>query len=233
MKILQNEFVRYALILVVGVSIGAIFYPSKTITREETLKYDQQITKLQTEKEVTKKFYETKLSSELKVNRELQSESTSKVNELRKENFKLKQKVSEKKFKIVRPDGTVEEKWFKESETEVVASVVSEIKQEFNTKVKSIESKWKRIHESRVAKIKKDFEKKLSEKSTVKIEHTKKEKIEINKRKFGIAGGVMNDNKFYTNISYDIFGPIFLNLQFETDKEIDGKSAGIGIGMRF
>jgi hypothetical protein len=232
MKILNNSVVRYTLILVAGIAIGAIFYPSKSITREEQRKYEREIEKLKIQKEVTEKIFEKKLDEESKSHKKYKEETEKKVSVLREENYKLKQKVSEKKFRIVKPDGTIIEKWFKDSEIEQTSSIVTNIKLEFNRKVKSIENKWKKVHEERVVKIKEEFDQKIKEKDHIIASLKKKETIKINERKFGVAVGRMSDEDYYTNISYDIAGPLFLNMQVESN--FDNSSAvGFGIGLRF
>ena len=232
-QILKLEWVRYVIIGLIGIAIGAIFYPSKTIETEERHKFEQTITKLQAEKETTKTFYQDLYNKEVVENKQYQEESTKKIDSYKEENFKLKQKVSEKRYKIVRPDGTIEEKWFKDSETDVVSSAVTQIKSEFTLKVKSIETKWMKIHEERIKKIKKEHEASIVSLSSTRSETVKKKKVEINKRSFGASFGVMTDEKLFSSITYDVFGPMFLNLHLEADRSFGDKEVGIGIGIRF
>ena len=163
----------------------------------------------------------------------IQEQTDRKVNTLKEENFKLKQKVTEKRFKIVRPDGTIEEQWYKESETEVVASVVTEIKEEFTRKVKSIENKWKVAHEKRVKKIKEEFERQLVKVSNTKSQTYKKTKTEINKRNFGISFGLTSEENYFSSITYDVYGPFFLDVHIGASKDLNDQEVGIGVGMRF
>jgi len=231
--LLQNEWVRYVAVLLIGATIGAIFYPSKTITREETYKLEQKIEKLESENKFISKFFKDKLDKEESQSKEYREQVTKKTKSLKEENFKLKQKVSEKRFKIIRPDGTIEEKWFKDSETSIVSSTVIKIKSEFTRKVKLIENKWKKIHKSRILEIKEVYEKKLAETKTTKETKTIKEKIEINKRSFGISLGITTDKSYFSSISYDIYGPFFLDIHLESDINFIEKKAGVGLGIRF
>ena len=233
MKIFENQFVRYALILLIGIGIGAIFYPSKTITKEEVYTMEQKIERLETEKREETKVMKALLDiSEFK-SKLIKEESEKKVESLKEENFKLKHKVSEKRFKIVRPDGTIEEKWFKESETDVVSSVVTKIKSEFTRKVQSIENKWRKIHEQRISKIKQTYEKKIAERSVRQVRKVTKEKTEINKRSFGMSLGLTSQKDIFSSVIYDVYGPFFLDLHLESDREFEDKEIGLGIGLRF
>jgi len=230
---LKNKYVQLILTLAIGIGIGAIFYPSKTVTTETQYKLEQKIERLETEKRNLTSFYEKQVSKEEKEHREYREEITKKTESLREENFQLKQKVSEKRFKIVRPDGTVEEKWFKDSETDVVSSTVTKIKSEFTRKVSEIESKWRSIHEKRIKKIKESFDKRIAESSTKRVEIKQKKKVEINKRSFGLSLGYTSKEKYFSSVVYDVYGPFFLDLHLESNQDLTDKEAGIGIGMRW
>lgn len=232
-KILSNKYVRYLVTLGIGVTIGAIFYPSKSIDREIETSYQKKIEKLQEEKFSLQKEHQEKMHKYLKESLEFEVSLRKKYESVKTENKQLQQKIKEKTLKIVKPDGTIVEETVKESETEVVSKIVTEIREEFNTKVKSIENKWETIHTDRVTKIKQEYEKKLKEKDETISTLKKKEKVEINKKNFGLAFGVLDNKSYYTNGSYDIFGPVFLNMHFQSDEQFNEKRGGIGFGVRF
>lgn len=231
--LLKLEWVRYVLIGLIGAAVGAVFYPSKTITKEERTRYEQTISTLENEKRTTNAFYQDQYNKEVQSNKQYREEVAKKVDTLKEENYKLSQKISEKRFKIVKPDGTIEEKWFKDSQTDIVSSTVTSIKEEFTRKVSAIESKWMKVHEKKVKELKDEYEKKLSANTTVKSETVKKEKTEINERNFGISLGIMFNKNYYSNISYDVYGPFFLDLHVQSGQNFSNKEAGVGIGMRF
>jgi len=233
MKLFNNKYIQFVLVLIVGMGIGAIFYPSKTMTKEETFKLEQKIERLQTEKKNTETFYEKQIAKQEKRHKEFKEDITKKTESLKEENFKLKQKVSEKKFKIVRPDGTIEEKWFKESETNIISSTVAKIKSEFTRKVSEIKSKWSLIHEQRIKKIKETYKKKIVELESNRVKTHKKTKVEINKRSFGVSLGYTSQKKYFSSIMYDVYGPFFLDLHLGSNKDLTNKETGIGIGMRW
>lgn len=232
-KALNNPLIRYALILVLGVAIGAIFYPTKHIEREIEQKYQSKIQRIKEETKLREIIFKDAIDKQIALSIKIEKESNEKISSLKIENNSLKQKVKERKLKIVKPDGTVVEESFRESETEAVSRIITDVRQEFNTKVKSIENKWKKVHEKRVTDIKEKYENKLEEKQKIIAEYKKKESIKVNPRSFGLAAGVMSDNHIYTNISYDIFGPLFLNVQMEYSKNFENNAGGIGLGLRF
>lgn len=232
-KLSKNKFFYPVVCLLVGMAIGAIFYPSKSITREETARYESKIERLEQENKETVSNFKANLLMQEKVFKEEKKELTNKVTSLRTENTRLKQKTKERIVKIVTPDGTIREEIVRESDTEVVSQIVTDIKQEFTEKVSSIESRWKTVHERRVRSIKENYEKKLAEKQHVIDEYSKKETIKINERKFGVSLGYTTDDSFYSNISYTIFGPFFIDFNVTTDREFRDKSLGAGIGISF
>lgn len=233
-RLLNNKTVSLIMALIMGIAIGAIFYPSKSITREETAKYEAKIEKLENEKREQVSNAVSLLNERTEYFKNQKRESQSKMSSLRTENTRLRQKTKETIIKIIRPDGTIEEKIVRTSDTEIVSQIVTDIKQEFNEKVTSIENKWKTIHKKRVVSIKESYEKKLSEKQHIIDTYSKKETIKINERKFGISIGYTNDNRYYGGVSYDIFGPIFLDLHVDTDiKASNNSQVGVGLGFRF
>ena len=98
--------------------------------------------------------------------------------------------------------------------------------------MKSIENSWKRIHKEQVTKIKEQHDKEIAEKKEIIAKLDKHKVTKINERKFGLAVGMMSDRDYFSNISYDIAGPFFIDLQIESNGS-DSNSAGIGIGIRF
>lgn len=232
-RLLKHKYAAPVIALLVGMAIGAIFYPSKSITREVVSKYEEKIERLENEK----RDIEFKSQTEL-FNKEVQfsqkkSELQNKISSLTTENTRLKRKTKETMIKIIKPDGTITEKSYKESDTEIVSQIVIDIKQEFTEKVTSIENKWKDVHEKRVVAIKDKYDKQLSEKQHIIDEYRKRETIKINERKFGVSLGYTNYDKYFSSISYDVFGPFFLDLHLESDSGFRDSGAGVGIGFRF
>lgn len=231
-KILTNKFVQIAIALLAGLMIGAIFYPSKTITEEERQRYEEKIEKKVEEKEKLRKELTEKIDLEKEKNTELRVETERKIAVMKTEIRELQAKTKKKTFKLVKPDGTIIEKTFSESEVNESTKVITEVREEFNQKVTSIEKKWMKVHKERVDKIKKDYSKKEEKYKETIAELSKKKEVKINERKFGVAIGYLSNENYYSNVSYDIAGPLFLNLHTESDFRGDF-AAGLGIGLRF
>lgn len=232
-KLSKNKFFYPVVCLLVGMAIGAIFYPSKSITREEIRKYEAKIEKLEEQKRFIELDRKENWDFQERKFKRYQKETEQKISTLRTENTQLKQKVKERIVKIVTPDGTIREEIVRESDTQVVSQIVTDIKQEFTEKVASIENRWKTVHERRVVQIKDSYEKKLAEKQHIIDTYSKKETIKINERKFGVSLGYTTDDTIYSNISYSIFGPFFVDFNVTSDREFKDQSLGAGIGISF
>lgn len=232
-KLSKNKFFYPVVCLLVGMAIGAIFYPSKSIHREEVSKYEAKIEKLENEKKQITSDFKANLLIQENMFKEEKRELSHKVSSLTTENTQLRQKVKERIVKIITPDGTIREETVRESDTQIVSQIVTDIKQEFNEKVASIENRWKTVHEKRVVQIKENYEKQLAEKQHIIDQYSKKETIEVNRRSFGLSIGYTVDDTFYSSVLYDVYGPFFLDLHVESNRQFNDRNLGLGIGIRF
>jgi hypothetical protein len=218
----QYDWFKITSSLLIGSVIGVVFYPTKTTIERETLKlketYELKISELQkTHVEEVAKLNEKAVSEET-THKTIESETSKKLELLTQENRSLKQSSKKQKFKLVKPDGTIIEKEMEQSNSEEVSSVVTSIKEEFNEKVKSIEDKWKKVHQERIVELKKkfdqDIEKTKSEQKVVEKIIEKEKIVEVNKKKLRPELGVSyNKDKValgYFHLSYPISGPIFI-----------------------
>ncbi len=224
---------KYVIIIAIACLIaGGVLYPSKTIDERVRQTYQEKIDKLTTEKSTLQIEHALKEIAQFKQSLIKQEEINKKVSVLKIENRSLREKTKERWFKLIKPDGTIVEKRYRESDKQETSKIVTYIKEEFTRKVKSIENSWKRIHKEQVTKIKEQHSKEIAEKKEIIAKLDKHKVTKINERKFGLAVGMMSDRDYFSNISYDIAGPFFIDLQIESNGS-DSNSAGIGIGIRF
>lgn len=241
MATLKNKWVQLLLVFVLGLAVGAIFYPSKEEEYKkkvsETSKRNTSLHKQLEERAEIISELSSRLEEQESTFLSFREESSAKIDTLRTENRQLRSSARRQTFKIVKPDGTIIEKELEESSSEEITSVVTEVREEFDRKVESIESKWKSIHKSRVEKLKEEYEKKLKEKKveTKVVEKTvEKEKIvKVNERKLRTDLGYSSDNRFYLHATYPLFGPVFLGGGASSDKGFSDSEARLGIGMEW
>ena len=232
--LLSKEWFRLTGMLLIGITIGAIFYPTKRIEEKITQKHQEEISILreQHSKEVSE--LNDKYSASIKENKEYHSESEKKITKLTEQVSSLQSKQKTSYYKLVKPDGTVEIKKFTESEVNESTKVISSIQEEFKQKVDAIESKWSEIHKERVAKLQKDFDSKESEYKKTIDELQKSKTVSVNEKKFGLEAGITNQKNYYGHATMDLWGPVFVGVHGQVGSNGDNaNNLGLGLGLRF
>lgn len=231
--LLKNQYVRLVGVLLIGITIGVLFYPSKRIEEKMTQKHQEEISVLKEQHSKEVQNITEQYASSLKENKSLKEESERKITKLTDEVRSLKSKSKTATYKLVKPDGTIEERTFTESEVDENSHVVTQIQEEFKTKIEQIETRYATIHAERVTAIKKDFDSKESEYKKTIDELTKSKTVSINEKRFGIEAGIMNNKNYYGHATMDVWGPVFLGVQGELGPNDSGNKLGIGAGLRF
>jgi len=232
-ELLKKQEVRYILVLLGGITIGALFYPTKHIEKRVSEKYETEIASVkETHQKEVQKMQEI-LSKTEESSRKYKEETEIKISKLTTEVKSLQSKQKTAYYKLIKPDGTIEIKKFSESEVNESTKVVTEIQQEFKQKVEEIENKWKKVHEERVTTIKKQFD--VIEQDYLKqIAELKKEEIvDINKKSFSIEAGVLTNQKIYGHATMDVWGPIMIGVHADTKRDGQDSTVGVGVGLRF
>ena len=232
----DNAWVRYVGLFMLGCAIGAIFYPSKTIIREVKVEDTEKIERLTKELTNTKKEHADKLDQQEKTSKKKITEFSSKVTSLKSEVHDLKSKVKTSYYKLIKPDGTIEERRFTESEVTESTKVVESIRSEFNKKVTEIEDKWMTIHRERLTKITVEHKKEVDEYIERIHKLESKEEIKINERNTQVELGMLTNSNYYMHVTRELFGPFFLGVHTQAGFGLvddPGVAIGGGLGLRW
>lgn len=232
--LLKNESVRLAAALVVGVTVGVIFYPSKKIEERTSQKYEQQISSLkESHSKETQNLKET-IDNEQQQSKLYKAETERKITSLTSQVSDLKSKQKIATYKLVKPDGTIEERTFTETDIDSSTRTITRIQDEFKQKVESIEQKWSKVHEERVAAIKKNFDsKEQAYQKTISSLETSKITT-INEKRFGLEAGITNEKNYYGHATMDVWGPTFIGVHGQVGANgNNANNMGIGLGLRF
>ena len=240
-NLIKNRNVQVALALLVGITLGAIFYPTKTVEervkKELSTLHEKEIKTLEEVNSATLQRKQEQFSFMENKFKQSEEESDAKLYKLTVENRQLKQQSSKSKFKLIKPDGTIIEKEYEESKSEEITSIVTEVRNEFNKKVSSIENNWKEIHQKRVDELKQEYEQKLlTQSKEVKIVKEKVEVeriVKINDKKLNTELGYSSDDKFYTHLGYTLWGPVMIGAGVATTKDLKEPEGRIGLGIRW
>lgn len=232
-ELLSKEWVRLVGVLLIGVTIGAVFYPTKHIEEKMTAKHQEEVALLK--ESHSKEVYELneKYVASVQENKQLHIESEQKITKLTNEVKTLQSKQKIATYKLIKPDGTIEERTFTESEVNESSKVVTSIQEEFKTKIDQIETKWSTIHQERVSKLVKDFDSKEMEYKKTIDELSKSKVVTTNEKRFGVEAGIMNDKNYYGHATMDVWGPTFVGVHGELGQNGDGNKLGVGLGLRF
>lgn len=228
--IANHQWAQFVLVFVVGVGVGALFYPTKHIEERVKQKYEEQSAKVAEEHKKEIASIQESFDKQIQSYKSVVAEKESKLNQLTVQISNLKKSQKTTYYKIIKPDGTVEVRKTSDSESEESTQIVTQIQQEFKEKVASIENKWETLHKQRVSEIKTEYSKK-EEEYKKKISTLESEKIvDINPKKYGIEGGITTQRSTYLHVNADVFGPFFVGAHASTGNE---NSLGAGIGFRF
>lgn len=230
--LLQKEWFRLLGVLLIGITIGVVFYPTKRIEEKMTQKHQEEISILKEAHSKEVKEINDKYVAVVQENKELHVEAERKITKLQEEVKTLQSKQKTATYRLVKPDGTIEERIFTESEVNESSKVVTQIQEEFKVKIDQIETKWSTIHQERVAKIQKDFDSKETDYKKTIDELTKSKVTSINEKRFGLEAGIMSNKNYYGHATMDVWGPTFVGVQGELGPNNDNK-LGIGLGLRF
>lgn len=231
--LLSKEWVRLVGVLLIGITIGVVFYPSKRIEEKLTQKHQEEIAILKESHSKETKDLTEKYDSVVSESKSIKSESERKITKLTDEVRTLKSKTKVATYKLVKPDGTIEERSFTENEVDESSHVVTQIQEEFKQKVESIENRYAAIHSERVLAIKKEFDSKESEYKKTIDELQKSKTVTVNEKKFGLEAGITNEKNYYGHATMDVWGPTFVGVHGQVGPNNDSNNLGIGLGLRF
>ena len=232
--LLQKEWVRLVGVLLIGITIGVIFYPSKRIEEKLTQIHEAQITKIRAEYSKESTALVDKYAQSLEENKQIRAEYEHKISSLTDEVRTLQSKQKTETYKLVKPDGTIEERTFSESEINESSHVVTQIQEEFKSKVEQIENKYAQIHSERVTNITKEFRSKEEEYKQT-IDRLEKSKVtSINEKRFGLEAGITNEQNYYGHATMDVWGPTFIGVHGQMGANgNNANNMGVGLGLRF
>jgi uncharacterized membrane-anchored protein YhcB (DUF1043 family) len=230
--ILNNRIVQLSLTLVLGIAIGAIFYPTKSIREEESAKYQQQIATIQSEHSKEIKEIDTKYTLDVKMLSQKNEDIKSLYEKSRTENIELRQKMKKRTVKITKPDGTIIETILEESESETISKITDDLKQSYESKLQEQQATLTKESNDKQEKIKTEYESQLKQKTETIQTYERQFSEDINKKSFGISAGYMLNKSYFGSVQKDIFGPVFLDVTGVSNLK-DEYNVGAGIGLRF
>jgi len=236
----QQKWFQLLAALMIGMAVGAIFYPKKN-TEEKTTEqiasqYEQQIQQL-TQKQATEvKTLNDKITSEETDKQQIQQTMSQQIQTLNTENDSLKQSSTKTISKVVKPDGTVIENETDNSTSDSTKSDIAKAQSDFNSQLTAVQEQDKKHEEDVVSQVTQQLNEQISTlktqiaSSTTKIETDKK--TESNPSKLRPEIGITSNLNGYVHATYTLFGPVFVGAGVSgTTTHFD--EARIGLGIEF
>jgi hypothetical protein len=231
-KLLERREFQMLIVLVAGVAIGALFYPNSRTEERIKEQYEQELQLERKRNELVQQSLQEEINKVSGQKEQLEQQTSRRIETLNIQIRELQSKTSEKYYRIVRPDGTIEERAYKESEVNESSRVISEIKEEFDHKIRQINQRYELIHRNRILEIKSSFEEREVEyKKTIAKYESEKIRV-VNAKRYGLEVGYLSSRSYYGHVNVDLFGPIFIGVHTQSNFSND-HAVGAGIGLRF
>jgi len=221
---------QFALVFLAGVTVGALFYPTKIIKDSLTKTFQSQIATLNqqhsTELAQTKSQYNAQVQTLTQTNTTL----SSKVTDLTTQVTNLKSHQTNNYVKIVHPDGTIEIRDTSEKDSSSEQQISQQMQQEYDQKLQTQIFQLQTVQASTISSMQKTWDAKEQSYQSQIATLTKTHSETINPKNFGVEAGVLTDGDYYAHVTYDVWGPFLIGLhgQFGATSQV-----GAGIGLRF
>ena len=229
--LLQNQGVRYVLVLLAGITIGAVFYPTKNVESKVSQKYEQQIKTLNEAHSQELQATHNELDKVTSESKNLQSQYQSQISQLTTQVHNLQSSKKVVYTKVIHPDGTVEIKQTSDTQTAETDNITTKLEAEYQQKLTEATQQLEKTHQDEIATLSKDYTSKAEAYEQTIAELKKDKTIETNPKKFGLEGGYLNDKDYYVHATGDLWGPVFVGVHGEAG--VDGSKLGVGLGIRF
>lgn len=217
-----------SVIAVLGVGLLSI---QKTISyfKEEyrssiAEEYSRENTSLRQQLQHQKQSYETQLSSLSLELKDKESKYESQIKDLRT-------KIRISTIKVVKPDGTIEERKIEQSEVVDLTASIEETRREYSVQLREQEQKLRIEQEHTISQLSLEWTQERSKLESEIAVLKESKQTSINPRQLRVEAGLMSTLNPYIHFNYDLTSPLFVGTQVErSSNEYD---VGIGIGVKF
>jgi predicted RNase H-like nuclease (RuvC/YqgF family) len=231
-EIAKSHVFQLVMALIIGIAVGAVFYPSKSIKESLSKEYEAKFAAMTVENSKQKEELQKKVDKLIQENVSIQKDSQAKISSLTQEIKQLKTKKKTVTVKITKPDGTIEERTEEVSETEENSTLIATLKQEYDQKIVQLETKLTTEKTEEIAKLTKEYAAQTTNYQTTISELKKQLDIQINPKKYSIGLGYMSKDSVYVYTDATIFGPVMIGVITQSNFR-DSFGLGGGIGIRF
>lgn len=225
-----SKLLQFVAVFIAGGIIAAVFYPTKQIKESLQKTYESQISTIKQQDSQTLATQQSsyqKLSDEYK---SFQTQTSSKIDELTNQVSSLKSHKKTTTFKIVHPDGTVEERDTTESDVDQTEQVTQQLQDEWQQKTTEAVNTVTQTFQQQISTLQSQWSSKEQSYQSQIATLTQTKTETINPKNFTLDVGMLTNADYYGHVTYNLLGPIILGLQGQFGPS---PAAGAGIGLRF
>jgi hypothetical protein len=230
-KVLSNRYAQLGVAVLVGALATVFLYPTKTIEQNVADEYQLIIDrKVKEQKDITTQVQKL-LDEQTSKNSTLESQYRQLVTEFNSKITEMQSHRVETTHTITRPDGSSETWTSLETQDSMTEKIISELKSDYESKLKQSESDWSKKLETEVTKTSEQYKIQIAELQKELATHNESTVTTINAKKLGVEVGATSEFRGYVHATYDLWGPIFVGAHVEGNRT--NTSAGGGLGIRF
>jgi hypothetical protein len=222
--------IQFALVFIAGGAVAAIFYPTKQIKESLQKTFQQQITTVQQQDAQTLATQQASYQKLQQQYSDYQSSSNEKINELTNQVSNLKSHNKTTTFKIVHPDGTVEERDTTESDVDQTDSITQQVQAEWQQKVTDAVTTTTQQFQQQISTLQTQWSSKEQSYQSQIASLTQTKSVTTNPKNFTLDVGGITNGDYYGHVTYNVWGPFILGLQGQFGAS---SAAGAGLGLRF
>lgn len=228
--IAASKSIQLVLVFIAGGAVAAIFYPTKIIQDKLQKTFDQQISILKQQHAQEVSSLQESYSKQLQESKTTTEQLSIKVTSLTTENTSLKTHQKKTFFKIVHPDGTVEERATSTSDSDTEQQISQQVQQEYQKKLEEDVTKLESVQADKVSSMQKQWDSKEQDYQHTIATLTQTHSVSTNPKNFSLDVGALTNLDYYGHVTYDIWGPFILGLQTQFGSS---SAVGAGLGIRF
>jgi len=225
-----SRSLQLVLVFVAGGAVATVFYPTKHIKETIQKSYEEQIATLNQQHEEQLDQQQQILNQVSSEYHSYHDESEQKIASLTTQVTTLTQHQKQSFWKIVHPDGTVEERATSSSDSEEEQQVSQQVQAEYQQKLQDDVTKLEQIQADKISSMQKEWDSKEQSYQQQISTMSQTKTIITNPKNLGLELGILTDLNYYGHVTYDVWGPFFIGVQGQFGSN---SMAGAGIGIRF
>ena len=221
---------QFALTFLAGAIVAGVFYPTKHIETKLQKTFDQQISTLKQQHATELSTVETQYKKQVEEVTATNVQLDRRVTQLTTQVTTLKLHQKKTFYKIIHPDGTIEERASTTTDSEEEQQLAQQAQEEVTQKISEARKTITDEFTQQITTMQREWDsKEKSYKDTIAT-LTESKVVDINPKNLTVDVGALTNLSYYGHVTYNILGPFVFGLQGQFGSS---SAAGAGLGLRF